>query len=180
MARHSIHVSDPTEYSNSVRRRRKEDGAEVIAELRAALRGQLVSPDDVGYDAARRIWNGAVDHHPAVIARCVSVADVQATLRTAREHRLPVSVRGGGYDWVGRSIRDGGIVIDLSPMRRVTVDPRARTATLQGGCTADDILAAAEVHGPRGCDRRDRRHRHGWLYPCRRLWPFEPALRLGP
>lgn len=127
--------------------RRGRDGAEVIAELRAVLGGQLVSPNDVGYDAARRIWNGAVDHHPSLIVRCVSVADVQATLRTAREHRLPISVRGGGYDWAGRSIRDAGIVIDLSPMRRVTVDPQARTATLQGGCTADDLLAAAEAHG---------------------------------
>jgi FAD/FMN-containing dehydrogenase len=111
------------------------------------LNGQLVSPNDVGYDAARRIWNGAIDHHPALIARCVSVADVQAALRTAREHRLPVSVRSGGYDWAGRSVRDGGVVIDLSGMRRITVDPQARTATLQGGSTADDLLAAAEAHG---------------------------------
>ena len=124
-----------------------EDRADAVAELRAVLNGQLVSPNDVGYDAARRIWNGAIDHHPALIVRCASLADVQATLRTAREHRLPVSVRSGGYDWAGRSVRDGGMVIDLSAMRRVTVDPQARTATLQGGSTADDVLAAAEAHG---------------------------------
>jgi len=147
MARHSIHTSDPTEGPNSVRRRHKEDHADAMTELKAVLNGQLVSPNDVGYDAARRIWNGAIDHHPALIVRCASLADVQATLRTAREHRLPVSVRSGGYDWAGRSVRDGGMVIDLSAMRRVTVDPQAQTATLQGGCTADDVLAAAEAHG---------------------------------
>jgi FAD/FMN-containing dehydrogenase len=67
-----------------------------VAELRAVLNGQLVSPNDVGYDAARRIWNGAIDQHPALIVRCASVADVQATVRTARKHCLPVSVRSGG------------------------------------------------------------------------------------
>jgi FAD/FMN-containing dehydrogenase len=92
-----------------------------VAELRAVLNGQLVSPNDVGYDVARRIWNGAIDHRPALIVRCASVADVQATVRTVTEHRLPVSVRGDGYDWAGRSVRDDGMVIDLSAMRRVTV-----------------------------------------------------------
>ena len=75
------------------------------------------------------------------------MADVQAAIGSARKHNLSVSVRSGGYDWAGRSVRDGGIVIDLSAMRRVTVDAQARTAKLQGGSTAADTLAAAEAHG---------------------------------
>jgi len=165
MARRSIHTSDPMDRSNSARGRRKEDHAGAAVELRAMLNGKVISPNDLGYDAARRIWNGAIDHHPALIVRCGSVGDVQAALGTARKHHLSVTVRSGGYDWAGRSIRDGGIVIDLSAMRRVTVDPQARTATLQGGATAADTLAAAEAHGLAAVNRK---HWHGWLHPCRR------------
>jgi FAD/FMN-containing dehydrogenase len=147
MARHSNYTSDPMDRSNSARGRREEDRVDAAAELRAVPNGQVISPNDLGYDAARRIWNGAIDHHPALIVRCVSVADVQAALGSARKHNLSVSVRSGGYDWAGRSVRDGGIVIDLSAMRRVTVDPQARTAKLQGGSTAADTLAVAEAHG---------------------------------
>ncbi len=136
-----------TGHSNSMGRKHKEVHANAAAELRAVLSGQLLTQHDAGYDAARRVWNGAVDHYPALIVRCGSVADVQATLRTAREHSLSVSVRSGGYDWAGRSMPDNGIVIDLSAMRHVAVDPQARTATVQGGSTADDILAAVESHG---------------------------------
>jgi hypothetical protein len=99
------------------------------------------------YEAARRVWNGAVDHRPALIVRPWTPGDVQAAVRAAREHQLPLSVRGGGHDWAGRAIRPGGLVIDLSQMRRVTIDPRARIATVAGGATAADVADAAAGHG---------------------------------
>jgi FAD/FMN-containing dehydrogenase len=104
----------------------------------------LSGPD---YEAARRVWNGAVDHHPAMIVRPWTPADVQGAVRAAREHQLPLSVRGGGYDWAGRGVRAGGLVIDLSLMRRVTVDAQPRIATVAGGATAADVAAAAAQYG---------------------------------
>jgi FAD/FMN-containing dehydrogenase len=99
------------------------------------------------YDRARRIWNGAVDHAPALIVRPHTRVEVQAAVVAAREHDLPLSVRGGGHDWAGRALRDGGLVIDLSAMTHVIVDPEGRVATVQGGATAGDVIAAAQPHG---------------------------------
>jgi hypothetical protein len=109
-------------------------------------RGQVLVSGP-GYEKARRVWNGAVDHRPALIVRPWTSGDVQATIRAAREHQLPISVRGGGHDWAGRALRPGGLVIDLSQMRRVTIDARARIATVAGGATAADVADAAARHG---------------------------------
>jgi len=114
-------------------------------ELRSSLRGGVLVTTDAGYDDARRIWNGAVDHHPAVIVRCETDQDVVTAVRAAREHDLPLSVRGGGHDWGGRSLRADGLVIDLSLMRGVTVT--GATAQVQGGATAGNLVAAAHQHG---------------------------------
>lgn len=103
-----------------------------LTELRAQVRGVL-APGDDGYEAARRIWNGMIDRRPAVIARCAGVADVMAAVRFAREEGLPVAVRGGGHGVAGRAVCDDGIVIDLSPMKGIWVDPAARTARAQAG-----------------------------------------------
>src|ERR671912_1705333 len=92
-----------------------------------ALRGQLIAPDHPGYDAARQIWNGSIDRHPALIARCAGVADVIAAVRFATETGLVVAVRGGGHSFPGHSVCDGGILIDMGPMRGIRVDPGART-----------------------------------------------------
>jgi hypothetical protein len=92
-------------------------------------------------------WNGAVDTHPARVVRCESAADVRNALLNARETGLPVSVRGGGHDWAGRSFRDGELIIDLSGLRQVGVDPEARTATMGGGATAADLIAATSKYG---------------------------------
>jgi FAD/FMN-containing dehydrogenase len=119
----------------------------VARELRAAMRGQILLRGDDKYIQARQIWNGAVQQQPAVIALCETPEDVQAAIRTAHEHGLRLSVRGGGHDWAGRAIRHDGLVIDLSHMRRVDVDPKASVATIQGGATAVDVIAAAEPHG---------------------------------
>jgi FAD/FMN-containing dehydrogenase len=119
----------------------------LVEELRSATQGRVVSAEDATYDAAREVWNGAVDHHPALVAFCETVQDVQSALYVAVNHGLPISVRGGGYDWAGRSVRTGGLVIDLSPMKKVSVDAHGKIATVQGGATAGDVIAAATPHG---------------------------------
>lgn len=115
--------------------------------LRHRLGERLLRPGDPGFGAAARLWNAAVPHRPALIARCRDVEDVRAAVLTARELSLPLSVRGGGHDWAGRALRDGGLVVDLSGMDAVEVDRAARTATVGGGTTAARLLAAAAPHG---------------------------------
>ncbi len=104
-----------------------------IASLRSALRGEVIQSDQDSYDAARRVWNGNVDRRPALIARCTGVADVQQALTFARTRRLLVSVRGGGHGAPGYGTNDRGLVIDLSLMKGIQVDPGASTARAQGG-----------------------------------------------
>ena len=104
-----------------------------LRELAAAFRGELVRPGDLGYDEQRRVWNGSIDRFPALVARCASVADVAAAVRFASRSDLAVAVRGGGHSFPGLSVCDGGIVIDLGPMKGIAVDPAARTARVQAG-----------------------------------------------
>ena len=109
--------------------------------------GRLIKPSDADYDAARRIWNASIDKRPGLIARCAGVADVVAAVRFARAQDLLVAVRGGGHNVGGRAVCDGGIVIDLSGMRGVFVDPEQRTARAQGGATLGDVDRETFVHG---------------------------------
>ena len=104
-----------------------------VADLTRYFRGELIRRDDASYDSARRIWNGAIDRYPALVARCTGVADVIAAVRFAREHELTVAVRGGGHNVAGTAVCDDGVVIDLSPMKGMWVDPVARTARAQPG-----------------------------------------------
>ena len=115
-------------------------------ELRAGISGGVALPGDEFYDEGSRVWNGAVRHRPAIVAFCKQPADVQAAVIAARRHGLPLSVRSGGHDWAGRALRDGGLVIDLTGMRDVAVDPRALVATVAGGARAKDVAAAAGAH----------------------------------
>src|SRR4051812_19486652 len=108
-------------------------GAATLAELQQSLRGALVQPGDAGYDKARAIWNAAHDRRPALIARCSGPADVMRAVSFARSQGLLVAVRGGSHSIPGFSTCDGGLVIDLSPMKGVQVDPAARTVRAQGG-----------------------------------------------
>jgi FAD/FMN-containing dehydrogenase len=117
------------------------------SQLRSQLRGTVWQDGDDGYDAARKVWNGAVDHRPTVVARCLDSDDVRTAVLVAREHDVPLSVRGGGHDWAGRAIRDGGLVLDLSAMRRVRVNPRAAVAEADGGAMIADLVDAAALHG---------------------------------
>ena len=101
---------------------------ERIQEFRTRLRGKLLGPGDDSYDAVRTVWNAMIDRRPALIARCVGAADVIAAVCFAREHDLLVSVRGGGHNVAGLSVCDGGLMIDLSPMKGIRVDPAAGDA----------------------------------------------------
>ncbi|MFD1151465.1 FAD-binding oxidoreductase [Saccharothrix hoggarensis] len=121
--------------------------AAAVAELRGKLNGDVLVASDTAYDSARRVWNGATDRFPAVIVRAANESDVVHAVRTARERGLTLSVRGGGHDWAGRAVRDGGLVIDLTRMRDVTVDPYASTMDAQGGVTAGAAGSAADRHG---------------------------------
>ncbi|MBW4549427.1 MAG: FAD-binding oxidoreductase [Symplocastrum torsivum CPER-KK1] len=116
-------------------------------DLAAPLTGELLIPDDAAYEQVRHLWNGKVKTQPAAIVRCLTVQDVIHTVRWTRTHGLPLSVRGGGHDFAGRALSENGVTIDLSQMRAVTIDPDARTAHVQGGATAGDLIEAAERYG---------------------------------
>ncbi len=113
----------------------------------ATFHGELLRPGDEPYDEARRVWNGAIDRRPALIARCGGAADVAAALELARERELQVAVRGGGHSIAGWSVCDDGLVIDLSPLRAIEVDADARTARAGGGVLWGELDAATQAHG---------------------------------
>lgn len=112
--------------------------AEVDA-LRSRLRGVVIVPGDDAYDQARTIWNVMIDRRPAAIARCAGSADVVQAVRFAREHKLPLAIRGGGHNIAGNALCDAGLVIDLSSMKAVRVDPQSRRATVGPGATLGDL-----------------------------------------
>ena len=122
-------------------------GEATVAEFAVGLRGTAVRPGDEGYDLERTIWNGAHDRRPALIVRCAGVADVIRTVDLARTEGLPLAVRGGGHSIPGFSTVDGGIVLDLSRMRGIQVDPTRRTAAAQAGCTWKDLDAETQQFG---------------------------------
>lgn len=120
---------------------------ETIATLRQELRGALLTPGDPGYDEARAVRNGLIDRRPALIAQPTGTADVVASVNFAREHGLLLSVRGGAHNVAGNAVNDGGLVIDLSRMRGVFVDPTARIARVQGGATWGDVDHETQLYG---------------------------------
>lgn len=128
-------------------------GGEAILEeaavdaFRTVLRGELVTPDDARYDEVRQIWNGMHDKRPSLIAQCTGVADVMEAVNFARTHNLLVSVRGGGHNVGGTASNDGGIMIDLSLMKGIHVDPTTKTVRVQGGATLGDLDRETQVYG---------------------------------
>jgi hypothetical protein len=117
-----------------------------IRDLRASLSGMLLAPGDEQYEAARHVWNGMINKHPALIARCADTSDVVRAVTFARERELLLAVRGGGHSFPGYSTCDGGLVIDLSPMRSVAINADSRTARVAGGAWGADVDAAAQKH----------------------------------
>src|SRR5438445_2289030 len=115
--------------------------------LQEKIAGQVIGPGDPDYEQARRVWNAIADRRPALIVRPSSVDDVIAAVRFAREHQLVVAVRGGGHSVAGFSTCDGGMVLDMSRMREVTVDPVRRVAGAQGGAHLSQLDKAAQAHG---------------------------------
>lgn len=118
-----------------------------VDELKATIRGQLLRPDEPGYDDARRIWNAMIDRRPALIVRCAGVADVKRAVEFAREQRLLVAVRGGAHNIAGSAVCDDGLVIDLSPMKSVRIDSHACRAYVEPGATLGDFDHEAQAFG---------------------------------
>lgn len=116
-------------------------------ELRAVMQGKVVVAGEEDYARVLQIWNGAIEHLPALFAMCETVGDVRAAVQVAGAHHLPLSVRGGGHDWAGRSLRHRGLVIDLCQMREVEVDSFLKVAAVAGGATGTDVINAASPHG---------------------------------
>ena len=118
-----------------------------IATFKSSLRGQLITPGDSQYDEARKVYNGMIDRRPGLIAKCADVADVQTAVNFAREQKLIVSIRGGGHNAIGLGVCDDGLVIDLSAMRYVRVDPKKKTILVGGGSLWGDVDHAAHPFG---------------------------------
>lgn len=115
--------------------------------LRGSTRGSVLLPSDEAYDEVREIWNGMIDRRPALIVRCTGTADVRNAVRFAREHELLTSVRGAGHNIAGKSLHDGAMLIDLSTMRTVRVDPEARAAVVGPGATLGDVDHETQAYG---------------------------------
>ncbi len=121
--------------------------AATVEAVAASFAGDLLRRGDAGYDEARRVWNGMIDRHPALIARCASTDDVVRTVDVVRTHDIVMSVRGGGHNAAGGAMCNDGIVIDLSAMHRVDVDADAGTVRADGGVTIGVLDAATQPHG---------------------------------
>jgi hypothetical protein len=119
----------------------------LLEQLQSTFRGELISPSDSSYDSARRIWNASIDKHPGLIARCSGTADVVTAVRFARENNILVAVRGGGHNVGGRALCDDGMVVDLSRMKGIRVDPHGRTVWVQGGATLGDLDRETHLFG---------------------------------
>jgi FAD/FMN-containing dehydrogenase len=118
-----------------------------VETFREGLHGALLSPQDPGFEAATRLWNGMVEKTPARVVQPTGTADVVAAVDFARDHDLALSVRGGGHNIAGTALVDGGLTIDMSRLRGVLVDPEARTATVQAGCLLGDVDRETQLHG---------------------------------
>ncbi len=132
-------MADATEFSPM--------GSLDIAGLQDGFRGELLRPQDPGYEDARKVWNGSINRFPALVARCAGVADVIAAVKFAKDNGLLVAVRGGGHSFPGLSVCDGGLVIDLSPMKGIRVDPEARTVRAQAGVLLGELDRETQAFG---------------------------------
>ena len=118
-----------------------------LDQFRISLRGELIQPQDEGYDAARKVYNGMIDRRPRLIARCLDVGDIISAVKFARENNLLLAVRGGGHNGAGLGVCDDGLVIDLSRRRGIRVNPKKRTVQVESGCTWGDVDHATHPFG---------------------------------
>src|ERR687897_3726898 len=119
----------------------------VVQEFAANLRGELIRPEDQGYDSTRAVFNGMIDKRPAMIVRCAGTSDVIQGINFALTHNLPLSVRGGGHSIAGKAACDGGVMLDLSRMKGIRVDPVRRTAEAQPGLTLGEFDHETQAFG---------------------------------
>jgi FAD/FMN-containing dehydrogenase len=119
----------------------------VVNHLKGRIRGPLLRRDDPGFDEARSVWNAMIDRRPAAIVRCLGVSDVVACVNAAREHGIPLSIKGGGHNIAGLAVCEGGLMLDMSLMRGVWVDPAERVARAQAGCLLGDVDVETQLHG---------------------------------
>lgn len=122
----------------------ESDELQALAEI---FRGEIIQPGDAGYEDARRVWNSMIDKRPALILRCTGTADVVAAVKFARSQDLPIAVRGGGHNVAGNAVNDGGLVIDLSPMKGIEVDPDKRVARAQAGVVWGELDRETQAFG---------------------------------
>ncbi|MEJ7769646.1 MAG: FAD-dependent oxidoreductase, partial [Chitinophagaceae bacterium] len=120
---------------------------QIVNEFKKKLTGDLLLPGDQGYEETRKVWNGMIDRQPALIVRCKNSEDVTHAVNFAREHNLLLSVRGGGHNITGNAVCDGGIMVDLSLMKSIKVDPVQQIADVETGATWGDFDAASQIHG---------------------------------
>ncbi|RPI71215.1 MAG: FAD-binding oxidoreductase [Geobacteraceae bacterium] len=120
---------------------------EMFDSLKMRLHGQMFFPGDIGYEESRTVWNGMIDRRPAAIARCLGGADVIACVRFARENDILLSIKGGGHNIAGLAVADNGLMLDMSLMRGVWVDPKRKIARAQSGCLVGDVDRETQVHG---------------------------------
>ena len=142
----AINEAEQARQPGFVERTTGADGNE-LAGLRRRLRGQLLLPGDPDFEAATLIWNGLIERRPVLVVRPADSADVAAAVNFARDRGLPLGVRGGGHNIGGTALADGGLTLDMSLLRRVQVDPGARTATVQPGCLLSDVDRETQQHG---------------------------------
>lgn len=121
--------------------------AKIIGEFDNQLPGRILGPSHADFDQARKVYNGMIDRKPALIAQCRGTHDVAAAVRLAREHDIPISIRGGGHNFAGKAVLEDGLMIDLSPMKEITVDVDRRTARAQTGLKLGEFDRETQKHG---------------------------------
>src|SRR4030042_3506911 len=133
--------------AKTIEGRRIDRKQETLDGLKKRLQGPVFVPGDFGYDGSRTVWNGMISKRPAAVARCLGIADVITCVQFAREHELLLCIKGGGHNIAGLATADGALMLDMSLMRGVWVDPKEKIAHAQTGCLIADVDREKQLHG---------------------------------